>query len=131
FVQSTYGLTGKVLTAVVYAIGFDGNDNATTTEGLKSVKIYLQSLGRYGNSAYLCPLYGVGTELAQAFCRVSAVYGGIYMLQHELVKHNVDDATNQWKSVVDHAGRTLQAKQLICSREYLSNNMDTYIEART
>jgi hypothetical protein len=42
---------------------------ATTTDGLKSVKVYLQSLGRYGNSAYLCPLYGVGSELAQAFCR--------------------------------------------------------------
>src|SRR5690349_10160495 len=26
FVQSAYGLTDKVLTAVVYAIGFDGND---------------------------------------------------------------------------------------------------------
>ncbi|KAG0237025.1 hypothetical protein B0O80DRAFT_498277 [Mortierella sp. GBAus27b] len=131
FVQSKYGLDGKVLTAVVYAIGFDGNDNATTSEGLKAVKVYLQSLGRYGNSAYLCPLYGVGTELAQAFCRVSAVYGGIYMLQHGLEKHNVDPETNQWKSVVDHNGQTLQAKQLICSREYLSNDMDSYIERRT
>ncbi|KAG0250661.1 hypothetical protein BG011_008192 [Mortierella polycephala] len=130
FVQSVYGLTNKVLTAVVYAIGFDGNDEATTTDGLKSVKVYLQSLGRYGNSAYLCPLYGVGSELAQAFCRVSAVYGGIYMLQHGLDKHNVDEA-NKWRSVVDHTGQTLQASQLICTREYLSNNMDAYIEART
>ncbi|KAG0365103.1 hypothetical protein BGZ54_006868 [Gamsiella multidivaricata] len=131
FVQSAYGLTDKVLTAVVYAIGFDGNDNATTAEGLKSVKVYLQSLGRYGNSAYLCPLYGVGSELAQAFCRVSAVYGGIYMLQHKLEKHNVDKNANQWKSVVDHTGQTLQANQLICTREYLSTDMDAYIEART
>ncbi|KAF9901923.1 hypothetical protein BX616_002097 [Lobosporangium transversale] len=131
FVQNAYGLSDKVLTAVVYAIGFDGNDEATTTDGLKSVKVYLQSLGRYGNSAYLCPLYGVGSELAQAFCRVSAVYGGIYMLQHELDKHNVDRNTNQWKSVVDHTGQALQANQLICTREYLSRDMDAYIEART
>ncbi|KAK5809624.1 GDP dissociation inhibitor-domain-containing protein [Linnemannia elongata] len=131
FVQSAYGLTDKVLTAVVYAIGFDGNDYATTTEGLKSVKVYLQSLGRYGNSAYLCPLYGVGSELAQAFCRVSAVYGGIYMLQHALDKHTVDKETNKWQSVVDHTGQTLKANQIICSREYLSKEMDEYIEART
>ena len=26
FLQSAFGLTDKVLTAVVYAIGFDGND---------------------------------------------------------------------------------------------------------
>ncbi|KAG0292904.1 hypothetical protein BGZ97_005480 [Linnemannia gamsii] len=131
FVQSAYGLTDKVLTAVVYAIGFDGNDYATTTDGLKSVKVYLQSLGRYGNSAYLCPLYGVGSELAQAFCRVSAVYGGIYMLQHGLDKHNVDKEANKWQSVVDHTGQTLKANQIICSREYLSKEMDEYIEART
>ncbi|KAI9236771.1 MAG: GDP dissociation inhibitor-domain-containing protein [Podila humilis] len=130
FVQAAYGLTDKVLTAVVYAIGFDGNDEATTTDGLKSVKVYLQSLGRYGNSAYLCPLYGVGSELAQAFCRVSAVYGGIYMLQHGLDKHVVDKEANKWQSVVDHLGQTLQAGQLICSREYLSVDMDAYLEAR-
>ncbi|KAI1300100.1 hypothetical protein EDD11_006319 [Mortierella claussenii] len=130
FVQRVYGLSDKVLTAVVYAIGFDGNDNATTTEGLKSVKVYLQSLGRYGNSAYLCPLYGVGSELAQAFCRVSAVYGGIYMLQHGLKKHNVDKSVNEWKSVVDDKGQILQASQLICTREYLSRDMDAYLEAR-
>ncbi|KAG0212710.1 hypothetical protein BGX28_005743 [Mortierella sp. GBA30] len=130
FVQSAYGLTDKVLTAVVYAIGFDGNDEATTADGLKSVKVYLQSLGRYGNSAYLCPLYGVGSELAQAFCRVSAVYGGIYMLQHGLEKHSVDPEANQWRSLVDHTGQTLQAGQLICTREYLSKDMDAYLEAR-
>ncbi|KAG9325827.1 hypothetical protein KVV02_005751 [Mortierella alpina] len=130
FVQRSYGLTDKVLTAVVYAIGFDGNDEATTADGLKSVKVYLQSLGRYGNSAYLCPLYGVGSELAQAFCRVSAVYGGIYMLQHGLEKHNVDQEANQWRSLVDHNGQTLQAGQLICTREYLSKDMDAYLEAR-
>ncbi|KAG0223952.1 hypothetical protein BGW42_005441 [Actinomortierella wolfii] len=131
FVQAVFGLQGKILTAVVYAIGFDGHDYATTAEGLKSVKVYLQSLGRYGNSAYLCPLYGVGSELAQAFCRVSAVYGGIYMLQHGLERHVVDKATNEWKSLVDKKGTTLQASQLICSREYLSGAMDGYIEART
>ncbi|KAF9901140.1 hypothetical protein EC991_006455 [Linnemannia zychae] len=131
FVQSAFGLTDKVLTAVVYAIGFDGNDYATTTDGLKSVKVYLQSLGRYGNSAYLCPLYGVGSELAQAFCRVSAVYGGIYMLQHGLDKHNVNKEANKWESVVDHTGQILKANQIICSREYLSKEMDEYIEART
>ncbi|KAF9395048.1 hypothetical protein BGX21_010112, partial [Mortierella sp. AD011] len=130
FAQRAYGLSDKVLTAVVYAIGFDGNDYATTADGLKSVKVYLQSLGRYGNSAYLCPLYGVGSELAQAFCRVSAVYGGIYMLQHGLDKHNVDRSANIWKSVVDKSGQTLQANQLICTREYLSKDMDSYLEAR-
>jgi hypothetical protein len=53
------------------------------------------------------------------------------MLQHGLDKHNVDKEANKWQSVVDHTGQTLKANQIICSREYLSKEMDEYIEART
>ena len=35
---------------------------------IQSTKTFLQSLGRYGNSAFLFPTYGVG-ELPQAFSR--------------------------------------------------------------
>jgi hypothetical protein len=52
------------------------------------------------------------------------------MLQHGLDKHIVDKEANKWQSVVDHTGQTLQAAQLICSREYLSVDMDAYLEAR-
>ena len=34
---------------------------------------------RYGNSPYIYPLYGLG-ELPQGFARLSAIYGGTYML---------------------------------------------------
>lgn len=34
---------------------------------------------RYGSSPYLYPLYGLG-ELPQGFARLSAIYGGTYML---------------------------------------------------
>lgn len=52
------------------------------------------------------------------------------MLQHGLDKHVVDKEANKWQSVVDQTGQTLQAGQLICSREYLSVDMDAYLEAR-
>lgn len=52
------------------------------------------------------------------------------MLQHGLDKHVVNKEANKWQSVVDHTGQTLQAAQLICSREYLSVDMDAYLEAR-
>mmetsp|Transcript_27211 Transcript_27211/g.32181 ORF Transcript_27211/g.32181 Transcript_27211/m.32181 type:complete len:410 (+) Transcript_27211:1-1230(+) len=41
---------------------------------------HLQSLGRYGGTAFLVPLYGAG-ELCQAFCRSAAVHGGTYLLR--------------------------------------------------
>ena len=41
--------------------------------------MYSDSLARYGKSPYLYPLYGLG-ELPQGFARLSAIYGGTYML---------------------------------------------------
>lgn len=43
------------------------------------MKLYFESLARYLKSPYLYPLYGLG-ELPQAFARLSAIYGGTYML---------------------------------------------------
>jgi hypothetical protein len=37
-------------------------------QGLAVAQKFLSSLGRYGNTAFLWPLYGAG-ELPQAFCR--------------------------------------------------------------
>jgi Rab GDP dissociation inhibitor len=41
--------------------------------------LYVNSLARYGKSPYIYPLYGLG-ELPQGFARLSAIYGGTYML---------------------------------------------------
>ena len=45
-----------------------------------AVKLYSESLARFNTgSPYIYPLYGLG-ELPQGFARLSAVYGGTYML---------------------------------------------------
>ncbi|PWN89681.1 rab GTPase activator [Acaromyces ingoldii] len=41
--------------------------------------LYTSSMARYGKSPYIYPLYGMG-ELPQGFARLSAIYGGTYML---------------------------------------------------
>jgi len=44
------------------------------------MELYANSVARYGGkSPYIYPLYGLG-ELPQAFARLSAIYGGTYML---------------------------------------------------
>ncbi len=48
-------------------------------ETIQRIKLYNESLARYGKSPYLYPLYGLG-ELPQGFARLSAIYGGTYML---------------------------------------------------
>lgn len=46
---------------------------------IKRIQLYSSSIQRYGKSPYLYPLYGLG-ELPQGFARLSAIYGGTYML---------------------------------------------------
>jgi len=46
---------------------------------LSKVRLYFESLARHSKSPYIYPLYGLG-ELPQAFARLSAIYGGTYML---------------------------------------------------
>ncbi len=41
-----------------------------TEEGLKATQHFLRCLGRYGNTPFLFPLYGLG-EIPQCFCRVN------------------------------------------------------------
>lgn len=53
--------------------------NEPCAQLIRRVKLYCESLARYGKSPYLYPLYGLG-ELPQAFARLSAIYGGTYML---------------------------------------------------
>ncbi|XP_065340147.1 rab GDP dissociation inhibitor alpha [Cloeon dipterum] len=64
--------------------------NLPSLTTIKRIKLYSDSLARYGKSPYLYPMYGLG-ELPQGFARLSAIYGGTYMLDKpvdELVMEN-------------------------------------------
>ncbi|KAJ3061819.1 Rab GDP dissociation inhibitor alpha, partial [Podochytrium sp. JEL0797] len=41
--------------------------------------LYMNSMARYGKSPYIYPVHGLG-ELPQGFARLSAIHGGVYML---------------------------------------------------
>lgn len=60
------------------------------SQTITRIKLYSDSLARYGKSPYLYPMYGLG-ELPQGFARLSAIYGGTYMLDKpvdEIVMEN-------------------------------------------
>lgn len=58
---------------------------------LQHIRRYLRSAGRYGASPFLVGHYGGIGEVAQGFCRVAAVQGGIYILGREVsaISHSV------------------------------------------
>ena len=56
---------------------------------------HLSALGRFGETAFISPLYGVG-ELSQSFCRMAAVHGAVYVLRRQLKGAVVDRVTKRW-----------------------------------
>lgn len=54
---------------------------AATT--VKNLKVYCDSLSRYGSSPYIYPLYGLG-GLPEGFSRICAIHGGTFMLNQDI-----------------------------------------------
>lgn len=61
------GLTENLMHYVLYAIAMS-NDTTPCMVGVERTQRFLSSLGRYGNTPFLWPMYGTG-ELPQCFCR--------------------------------------------------------------
>lgn len=68
------------------------SQSAITT--IRRIKLYSDSLARYGKSPYLYPMYGLG-ELPQGFARLSAIYGGTYMLDKPIDEIVIKDGKVQ------------------------------------
>ncbi|KAH7382470.1 GDP dissociation inhibitor [Phaeosphaeria sp. MPI-PUGE-AT-0046c] len=59
------------------------NQKGAANEAIQRLRLYVNSMARYGKSPYIYPLYGLG-ELPQGFARLSAIYGGTYMLNTDV-----------------------------------------------
>jgi len=84
-------------------------------EGMQRTQRFLGSLGRYGNTPFLFPMYGCG-ELPQCFCRLCAVYGGIYCLKRAVDDIALDSNSNEF--LLSSAGKTLRAKNVVSAPGY-------------
>ncbi|XP_053329046.1 rab proteins geranylgeranyltransferase component A 1 [Spea bombifrons] len=93
-----------------------------TVDGLKATQHFLRCLGCYGNTPFLFPMYGLG-ELPQCFCRMCAVFGGIYCLQHSLRYLVVDEESNRCKAVIDSRGKRISCDYVVLEDGYLSHDV--------
>eukprot|EP00297_Palpitomonas_bilix_P003496 CAMPEP_0113869052 /NCGR_PEP_ID=MMETSP0780_2-20120614/1327_1 /TAXON_ID=652834 /ORGANISM="Palpitomonas bilix" /LENGTH=558 /DNA_ID=CAMNT_0000854197 /DNA_START=50 /DNA_END=1726 /DNA_ORIENTATION=+ /assembly_acc=CAM_ASM_000599 len=122
---SFFKLTEKLQRIVMFAICFATSEaeasQMKTKEGLRRLRRYFASMGKYGNSSFLWPLYGAG-EVAQAFCRLCAVFGGTYVLRRSIkeVVMEEDDGKKRVKSIIDSNGQSIEVKAVVAGPEYLS-----------
>lgn len=66
------------------------NEKGAAKDCVERIRLYVNSMARYGKSPYIYPLYGLG-ELPQGFARLSAIYGGTYMLNTNVDEILYDD----------------------------------------
>ncbi|KAI9274684.1 GDP dissociation inhibitor [Phascolomyces articulosus] len=90
-------------------------------ETIDKIILYVASIARYGKSPYIYPLHGLG-ELPQSFARLSAIYGGTYMLDHA-----VDEVLyeNGVAVGVRSGEQKATAKQIICDPSYAPSKVKT------
>ena len=81
---------------------------------IQRMNLYLESHGRYGDSPFLYPLYGIG-GLPEAFSRLCAIHGGTYMLNTQ-----VDEITMSEGKVtgIKSGENTATAPLVICDPSY-------------
>uniref|UniRef100_A0ABM5EVM5 Rab proteins geranylgeranyltransferase component A n=1 Tax=Pogona vitticeps TaxID=103695 RepID=A0ABM5EVM5_9SAUR len=118
----TQKLTPNLQHFILYSIAMVSEADCCTLDGLKATQKFLQCLGRYGNTPFLFPLYGQG-EIPQCFCRMCAVFGGIYCLRHAVQCLVVDKETRRCKAIIDHFGQRISASYFVVEDSYLSEKI--------
>ena len=87
---------------------------------IRRIKLYSESLARYGKSPYLYPMYGLG-ELPQGFARLSAIYGGTYMLDKPIDEIVIGEGGHVVG--VRSGNETAKCKQVYCDPSYVPDRV--------
>ena len=113
-----YKLDDQTIDFLGHAVALHIDDNYLTQPALPTVEkmsLYMDSVGRYGDSPFLYPIYGLG-GLPEAFSRLCAIHGGTYMLNTEVNEILMEDG----KVVGIKSGdQTAKAPLVICDPSYV------------
>jgi Rab GDP dissociation inhibitor len=81
-----FSLEENTVDFVGHAVALYSNDlfmSRPAVEALEKIKLYMDSIGRYGDSPFIYPIYGLG-GIPEGFSRMAAVNGGTFMLNADL-----------------------------------------------
>lgn len=128
-------LTARLTTFLLYAVALEPHhlsapEALTTSQGIAAILKFMGSVGRYGgNSPWIYPLFGIA-DLCQSFSRLSAVYGGVFILgfpANELTTQK-DAATGELEITGVSIGSTkgLATKHVISNLDHLPELSQAY-----
>ncbi|XP_075214658.1 GDP dissociation inhibitor [Lycorma delicatula] len=117
-----FGLDKNTQDFTGHALALYRDDNYLTepaSQTVSRIKLYSESLARYGKSPYLYPMYGLG-ELPQGFARLSAIYGGTYMLDKPVDEIVMENGRAVGIKSGDEIAR---CKQVYCDPSYVKDRV--------
>lgn len=104
-------LTQNLVHYILYSMCM-GNETTTFEQGISRIRTYLTSIGRYGNTPFLFPMYGCG-EIPQCFCRLCAVFGGVYCLGRPVSDIKVIETNDEPGVTMKFGEQSVTAKKLV------------------
>lgn len=133
---SDYNLSSKLQEIIYHSLCLysrpisSAENSISSYQGLSDLYSHIVSLGRFGDGAFLAPTFGLG-DISQAFCRMSAVWAGVYILRRcissvtiqneEIAKTDVEIIENKPRRslrknlmVIDSTGRQYSCTDFIC-----------------
>ena len=119
-VYKKYSLETNTIDFLGHAVALHTSDAYLQTparDTIEKMQLYLESIGRYGDSPFLYPIYGLG-GLPEAFSRLCAIHGGTYMLNTPVdeILMNADGKVTGIRS----GENTATAPLVICDPSYVT-----------
>ena len=91
-----YSLEENTIDFIGHAVALYTNDaylDKKASITVDKMQLYMNSFGRYGNSPFIYPVWGL-SGLAEGFSRLCALYGGTYMLNRDVEEILYDENGN-------------------------------------
>jgi Rab GDP dissociation inhibitor len=121
-VVKKFELSPNTLDFIGHAVALYTNDDyldRPAIETLDKIRLYMDSIGRYGDSPFIYPVYGLG-GIPEGFSRMCAIFGGTFMLNKDIDKVLFDE---EGKVCGVQSGTEIaKTKMLICNPTYMINS---------
>ncbi len=114
-----FDLSTNMVDFIGHAVALYTDDNFINRPAIETVdkiKLYMDSHGRYGNSPFLYPIYGLG-GIPEGFSRMCAIHGGTFMLNKDIDKILLNDEGKVCG--VQSGEEVAKCKVLICHPNYM------------
>jgi Rab GDP dissociation inhibitor len=112
-----FNLSDNTVDFVGHAVALYSNEsfrNRPAKEVYDKIILYMNSMGAYGDSPFIYPIYGLA-GIPEGFSRKCALFGGTFMLNKSVNKFEFEDGK---VCGVTSGAETAKTKMVICSPTY-------------